>query len=303
MSGRWKTWERRARDFFASLAIGFLIRSIRRVDYAIASAWGARLGRLAYRLAWIHRRRSLENLTRAFGEEKTPDQLEKLARAFFDGFLRNAAEVVPYGSLPPEGKREYVRIVGKEKLDKALAPGRGVIALSAHLGNFLIMNSRLALEGVPVDLLVKQMKDPGVEDRMENLRRELGYNTIYTKSRIQSARASLASLRGNHVLVVLGDQRPKDGVDVTFFGMPAKAASGPISLALSTGAPVVPMFMVRNEDHIHHTLFIEDSIEMSITGSKEHDLRTNVQKYTDVIESYVRRYPGQWMWGHKRWAR
>jgi KDO2-lipid IV(A) lauroyltransferase len=296
--------DKRARDYFGSLAVGLFIRSMRHVDYPIASAWGARLGRLGYRLAGNHRRRSLANLTRAFGEAKTPDQLEGIARAFFDGIIRNVAEVVPYAGLSPEGKREYVRIVGKEKLHAALAPGRGVIALSAHLGNFLIMNSRLALEGVPVDLLVKPMRDQRVEDRMEALRGELGFDSISVKPRIKSARACLASLKRNHVLVVLGDQRPKeDGVDVNFFGMPAKAAPGPVSLALSTGAPVVPMFMLRNEDAIHHTLFIDDPIEMSVTGSKEHDLETNVQKYTDVIESYVRRTPAQWMWGHKRWVR
>ncbi len=90
---------------------------------------------------------------------------------------------------------------------------------------------------------------------------------------------------------------------MTFFGIPANAAAGPISLSLSTGAPVLPMFMVRNQDSITHTLFIEDPLEMSITGSKENDIQTNVQKYTDVIESYVKRYPAQWAWGHNRWAK
>jgi KDO2-lipid IV(A) lauroyltransferase len=106
------------------------------------------------------------------------------------------------------------------------------------------------------------------------------------------------------VLVLFGDQRQRSaGVDVTFFGMPVQAAAGPIALALSTGAPVVPMFMIRNQDGLTHTLLIEDPLEMSLTGSKEEDIKTNVQRYTDVIQSYVQRYPAHWTWDHKRWTR
>jgi Kdo2-lipid IVA lauroyltransferase/acyltransferase len=291
-------------DHAGSIGISLLIRIIRRVDYPVASLWGARIGRLACRVFSKYRRRSIENLTRVFGDEQTPDQREAFVKIFFENFFRNAFELVPYGHLPAEDRREYVHIVGKEKLDEALALGRGVISLSAHLGNFLILMSRLAVEGYPVDLVLKRMKNERFEDRMRNLRRELGYHSIYVNPRLQSVKASLASLKDNHVLVMLGDQRPRQGwIDVTFFGMPARAAAGPVSLSLSTGAPVVPMFMARNPDGISHTLFIDDPLEMVLTGSKKEDIRIHVQKYTDVIQSYVRRFPAQWMWGHRRWAK
>lgn len=282
------------RDYISSIGLSILIRVIRGVDYRRASAWGARLGRMAYHVVSRYRRPSLENLSRVYGDEKTPEQQEDIVKTLFEGFFRSAFECVGYGNLSPEDKGKYVRIVGKEKLDEALASGRGVISLSAHLGNFLILMGRLAVEGYHVDLVVKKMNDERVEDRFRNLRDELGYHSIYMNPRIHSAKASLASLKNNHVLVLLGDQRQRQaGIDVTFFGIPANAAAGPISLSLSTGAPVLPMFMVRNEDGITHTLFIEDPLGMSITGSKEDDIQTNVQKYTDVIESYVRRYPAQ----------
>ena len=90
---------------------------------------------------------------------------------------------------------------------------------------------------------------------------------------------------------------------MTFFGIPANAAAGPVSLSLSTGAPVLPMFMVRNQDGITHTLFIDDPLEITRTGSKEEDIKTHVQKYTDVIQSYVEKHPTQWAWDHKRWVK
>ena len=295
---------KRARDYIASIGLSILIRIVRRVDYRRASAWGARLGRLVYHLVSKNRKRAFENLSRVFGNEKTPDQLEEIVKTCFENFVRSGFELVPYTYLSPEGRREYVHLIGKEKLDRALALGRGVISLSAHLGNFLIMMGRLAVEGYQVELVVKATKNSRIEDRLQSLRKELGYYSIYVAPRIKSVKASLTSLKKNHVLVLHGDQRQRNaGIDVTFFGIPAMAAAGPISLSLSTGAPVIPMFMVRNPDGITHTLFIEDPLELSVTGSKEEDIRVNVQKYTDVIQSYVEKYPTQWTWDHKRWAK
>lgn len=295
---------KRVRDTITSVGFLILIRIIRWVDYPRASALGARIGRLVYHAISKNRNRAFGNLTQVFGEEKTPDQIEEIVKTCFENFVRSGFELVPYTYLSPEGRREYVHIVGREKLDEALALGRGVISLSAHLGNFLIMMGRLAVEGYHVDLVVKGAKTQSIEDRLESLRKELGYNSIYVTPKFQSVKASLRSLKNNHVLVLHGDQRQRDGgIDVTFFGIPATAAAGPISLALSTGAPVVPMFMVRNQDGITHTLFIDDPLEITATGSKEEDIKTHVQKYTDVIQSYVERYPTQWVWDHKRWVK
>lgn len=123
----------------------------------------------------------------------------------------------------PQDHKKYVHIAGKEKLDEALGFGRGVIALTAHMGNFLILMTRLTLEGYDVDLLVKKMKDKKVEQGLQDLRQEL-------------------------------------------------------------------------------TLVIEPPLELSRTGSKKKDMDLNVQKYTDVIQSYVQKYPDQWTWNNKQWA-
>jgi KDO2-lipid IV(A) lauroyltransferase len=295
---------KRARDVITSIGFLILVRFIRWIDYPRASAWGARAARLVYHGISKNRKRAFENLNRVFGDEKTPDQIEEIVKTCFENFVRSGFELVPYTYLSPEGKREYVHIVGKEKLDEALALGRGVISLSAHLGNFLIMMGRLAADGYHVDLVVKGAKTQSIEERLQSLRKELGYDSIYVTPKVQLVKASLKSLKNNHVLVLHGDQRQRDGgIDVTFFGMPATAAAGPITLALSTGAPVVPMFMVRNQDGITHTLFIDDPLEIAGTGFKKEDIKIHVQKYTDVIQSYVERYPAQWTWDHKRWEK
>jgi KDO2-lipid IV(A) lauroyltransferase len=295
---------KRVRDYILSIGFSALTRILRRAGYPRASAWGVRAARLVYHSISKNRKRAFENLRRVFGDERTPDQIEEIVKTCFENFVRSGFELVPYTYLPPEDRRKYVHIVGKEKLDEALALGRGVVSLSAHLGNFLIMMGRLSVDGYHVDLVVKKSKTQSLEDRLLSLRSELGYHSIYVTPRLQSVKASLKSLKNNHVLVLHGDQRQRDGgIDVTFFGIPATAAAGPISLALSTGAPVLPMFMVRNQDGLTHTLFVDDPLEITRTGSKEEDIKTHVQKYTDVIQSYVERYPAQWAWDHKRWVK
>ncbi|MFZ2633900.1 MAG: lysophospholipid acyltransferase family protein [Desulfosalsimonadaceae bacterium] len=294
---------KKARDYLGSIWLSSIIKRLEKVDYTSASDRGARLGRIAYILFRKQRRRTLKNLRSIFKEKKTPDQCKGIVLRLFENFFRSGFECIAYSNLPADEKKNYVRIVGKEKLDNALASGRGVVALSAHFGNFLIMMARLSLEEYCVDLLVKKMKDERVEALLQKLRDKLEYHTIYVNGKIQAAKSSMSSLKKNHVLVMLGDQRQKRaGVDVTFLGLPAKAATGPVSFALSCGAPIVPMFMVRNSDNVTHTLFIEDPIEMSISGEKERDLKTNVQKYTNAIEAYVQKYPDQWIWNHKRWT-
>jgi KDO2-lipid IV(A) lauroyltransferase len=298
-----KKISKQVRDYAAAAGLSILIRWLRKMDYARASNRGARLGSFGYRLLRTQRRRSLKNLARVFGQEKSPHELERIAAAMFENFFRSGFECVAYANLPVLEKKEYVQIIGKEKLEEALGFGRGVIALTAHMGNFLILMTRLSLEGYDVDLLVKKMRDKKVEQGLQDLRMELNISTIYVNPKIQSARACLGALKNNHVLVLLGDQKQrKTGVDVTFFGKPAKAAAGPISLSIATGAPVLPMFMVRNPDQITHTLMIEAPLEPTRTGSRMKDIEINVQKYTDVIQSYVQKYPDQWTWNHKRWA-
>ena len=295
---------KRVRDRLISAIASVGILLLRRLDYRRASAWGARMGRLAYLVVGKNRKRASDNLTRVFGDGKTPEQRKEIVKALFENFSRSGFELVPYGLLSPEQRREHVQVVGKEKLDEALSVGRGVIAVSAHLGNFMIIMPRLAADGYHVDFIVKPLRNEIIEQRMQALREELGYHSIYVTPRIQSMKACLRSLKQNRVLVLYGDQRQRQGgIDVTFFGIPAKAAPGPIALALSTGAPVVPMFMVRNPDGFTHTLLIDDPLELVMTGSKEQDIKTNVQAYTDVIQSYIEQYPAHWAWDHKRWAR
>jgi KDO2-lipid IV(A) lauroyltransferase len=200
-------------------------------------------------------------------------------------------------------RRDFVRLKGLNRLRDALAVGRGVIAFSAHFGNFLILAGRLSTEGIPVNLVVNQMKDPKTERLFNNLRANAGVRTIQLSPTRACAKACMKALKRNEVLVLLIDQnyRPRrGGVAVNFFGRRVFTAPGTASLALACGSPVLPMFMLRDEDG-GNTLVIDPPAPVIRTGKKAEDVVANMQGFTKIVEKHVAEKPALWSWMYRRW--
>ena len=125
--------------------------------------------------------------------------------------------------------------------------------------------------------------------------------SVPTKPKSLAVKRALTSLKRREVLIIPIDQNAgKEGVFVDFFGRLASAPAGPVVFAQRTGAPLVPMCIIR-EGRKRHQLIIEPEVPLVNTENKEKDLITNTQKLTKVIEKYVRKYPSQWWWMHNRW--
>ena len=122
--------------------------------------------------------------------------------------------------------------------------------------------------------------------------------TIY---RDASVRQMLNVFKENRMLgfVVDQDVESVDGVFVNFFNKPAFTPIAPVRFALSVGAPIIPVFIVR--EGMKHHMIVEPAIEISRTGNKEEDIRVNTQRWVDVQERYIRNYPHLWVWNHRRW--
>ncbi len=265
-------------------------------------AFARRLGILVYYLVGSHRRRSLHNLNIVFGKTKSRNEIKALAKASFQDFAKTGFEMVWVDSSPREVMREFVTLEGKEHLEKALSRGKGVIALTAHFGNFIVLHGRLGIEGYKINCVVKAMRDKGVEDIIQRMRTDQDMNTIYVHPNAQCVKACHSALAANEILVLLNDQPQKNGVQVDFFGLPVWTAPGPASLALTTEAAVVPMFIIRNPDDTH-SMIISEELKLIRTGDKKQDLAVNTQAFTKITESYVLRHPEQWAWNQRRWRR
>jgi KDO2-lipid IV(A) lauroyltransferase len=258
------------------------------------------MGRVGYRFASHHRRIALESLTMAFGAEKSKAQIEGIAQGCFDTMASSAVEFFMFMRYP-QRIREFVTIEGREHLDLALKKGCGVVALSAHFGSFPLLLSRLALGGYKVHSVLRRMRDVGLDKLFEKMRDRMGVGSIYTQPREACVNLSLKSLRANEIVFVQLDQNfGTGGVFVDFFGTKAATATGPIIFSLRTGAPIVPMFIHRI-DGPRHKIVIFPPIELKAKGDMDKVLLDAVQEFTTLIEKYIRKYPHEWGWIHKRW--
>lgn len=258
------------------------------------------VGRLGYRLASRQRKTALESLAIAFGKEKTVREIERIAKDCFIGMAKSGIELV-YLPGKPELVASRVRLERREHLEKAFSKGKGVILVSAHFGNFPLMLLRLSLEGYRAGGIMRPMKDTRVEKFFARMRDKYNIKTIYSIPRRACVVNSLRSLRDNELLFIPLDQNfGTGGVFVDFFGRKAATATGPVVLAQRTGAAVVPCFIVREKDDSHRIIF-EPPLELMQGNNDEETITLNIQKITGIIESYIRRYPAEWGWIHRRW--
>jgi KDO2-lipid IV(A) lauroyltransferase len=197
--------------------------------------------------------------------------------------------------------RKRVELVGKKYLDEALARDKGVILVSAHFGNFPLLMAKLSLEGYKVAGIMRQMRDTRVEKKFLAKRTKLGIKTIYFQPRTTCVNSTIASLRGNEVVFIPIDQNfGTGGVFVDFFGRKAATATGPVVLAQRTKAALLPCFIVRQPDDSHRIIF-EPQLKLTEGKDAEETIAINIQRLTNIIESYIRKYPAEWGWVHRRW--
>lgn len=295
------------KEFFRVLSYGFGRLGIGLCDFGSAVvplaslyAFSRFMGSVGYRFAGRHRRIAIESLTMAFGSRKSKAEIEDIARECFKTMASSAVEFFMF-MRHPERVKKFVTIEGLEHLDEALKDGRGVVALSAHFGSFPLLLTRLALGGYKIHSLLRHMRDPGLDKFFEKKRDRMGVGSIYTQPRTTCVNQSLKSLRANEIIFVQLDQNfGTGGVFVDFFGAKAATATGPIVFSLRTGAPIVPMFIHR-VDGPRHRIVIFPAIRLKTEGDKERIMLDAVQDFTTLIEEYIRRYPHEWGWIHKRW--
>lgn len=253
---------------------------------------------LSYHLLSRRRSTALRNLELAF-PEKTDAERAAIARGVFRTLGIVTAEFFDLPRLTRENIGDLVQAEGLEHCRNALARGRGVLMFGAHFGNW-------ELEAVAVSLLVKPLVviyrplDNGIFDALAmNVRTATGNRTV---AKTKSMRTMLRNLHNNEILGILIDQNVDwyEGPFVEFFGKPACTSEGLALLALHTGAPVLPAYMVRLPDN-RYRLVIGPEVELIHTGDRKADIAANTQHFTKIIEESIRRHPDQWLWVHKRW--
>jgi KDO2-lipid IV(A) lauroyltransferase len=261
---------------------------------------GSGIGSLGYFAAGRQRKIALESLNIAFGAEKTEDELKKIAKDSFTFMAKSGLEIMHLLDHPGF-LRERVEIAGKEILDSALAKGKGVILVSAHFGNFPLILARLCMDGYKGCGIMRLMRDSRVEKIFSKKRQNFRVKTIYSQPRDVCVRQTLAALRNNEIVFIPLDQNfGTSGIFVDFFGRKAATAVGPVVFAQRADSVILPCFVIRDENDRHQIIF-EPPLLLEAGNNSKETILINIQKLTGIIESYIRKYPAQWGWIHRRW--
>ncbi len=264
------------------------------------SVWiGSILGRLFYYLDRRHRRVALDNLQFALGDRNTENELRQIALSSFQNLGRSAVEFTLLPTWTRQRILEKVEVDGFEHYLAARAQGKGVILLSAHFGNWEWMGTVLAIRGVAMHVVVRPI-DNCYLDRMIKGWRERYGNFVINKKTAPAVELVKLLKKGVSVGFLLDQNKSgSEAVFVDYFGRPAATHKGLAILALRTQAPVVPVFMIRQNGG--HRLVIEKPLVLNRTGTLKRDILEVTALFTRKIESYVRKYPDHWFWVHRRW--
>ncbi len=244
----------------------------------------------------------MRNLSLAFRGRSDGRVLAETARRTLRNFFRDCVEIAITLHSTDEDLRAAVPMVGREHLDAALSKGSGVILLSAHLGNFFLLGTRLAVDGYPVHVLVNQPRDGRFAELMDRYRLKVKQRTIHARPRQAALNRLQEILRANEIALVIADEyRRGNGIPVSLFGRTVTARRGPATLALRTNAAVVPGCVVRQEDD-SLKLVIEPELELDRSGKGKTQVRENTVRITRWLEQTVLRYPDQWNWMNIHWS-
>jgi len=259
------------------------------------------LASIAFFLFRGYRKQSTENIRIALGEYLDGSVVDNIAQRSLRNFFRACIEIGIAIKISDEEFRARVPIVGRQNVDAALAKGNGVIILSAHLGNFFLVGSRLAIDGFPTYVLVNQPRDGRFADLMDEYRLQVRQKTIHARPRRIALQELQEVLRRNQIVVLIADEyRQGSGIEVSLLGRAVIARRGPATLAMRTGAVIVPACMVRQPDDTLK-LMIEPELELERTARGKTQIRDNTIRVTQWVERTVRAYPDQWNWMNLRW--
>jgi KDO2-lipid IV(A) lauroyltransferase len=276
---------------------------VKRLSIDSLESWGEKLGSVAFYILRRRKKIALQNMLLAFGKEKDKGEFKQIYRANLKNIGMNMMEVARCVDFKNGYLKNLVTLEGKEYLDNALAQKKGVICLTAHIGNFPLMCTRLVKEGYPVSLVARNPENPEITAALASIMKTIGMEAIPDKPRRTCVSRSLKALKKNRVLLLQIDQNaPRTESWVDFFGYLVPTFNGPVVLSLRTGAPILPMFIIRNSTHLH-TASIYPPFELAITGDIEKDITTNIARLTKLTEAAIREHPDQWWWFHRRFRK
>ncbi len=284
-------------EYWALRALGAVVRPL---GFRRASNFGAAVGGLGWR-PFPMRADRVERAIRACFPEFDDALVARTARESYRGLGRVMIEsMVLSRAGHDEVMKAFVEPVGFDLLQKAYAEGRGVVLVSGHLGNWEMSAAYMAGRGLQVDAIAMHMANPLSDDFFRRTRERLGISVVFDD---EAVRRIPRAFKAGRAVGFLSDQGAKGlaSTFVPFFGRPARTPRGAAVFALRGDLPMIFLVAIRQPDGRYQCHF--EQVPLVKTGDREQNVDATVLAYTQVLEKYVRRFPEQYFWQHRRWRR
>jgi len=222
----------------------------------------------------------------------------KHIRSVFRNFAKYLVDFFRFSEEDIKSMLKVTTINGKENLDKTLAEGKGALLVSAHLGNWELGAAVVGCLGYDLHAITLDHKDKRVNDLFLSQRLSCNVTSIPIGAQLRNC---FKVLKNNRPLAIAGDRDfTENGTEIEFFGEKTLMPKGPAFFGLKTGAPIIPTFLIRNEDDSFKMVFATP-IKANPTGDREKDMEALMKKYISVLERYIKANPDQWYAFKKMW--
>ena len=287
------------RQWLEYAALRTLVAVVGALPRRLARWVGANIGAAAWIFLMRLRQTGLRNLDLAL-PGKTVQQRTAVLRSLYRYLGWQIGEFCKMASYSRSQADRFIRYEGLENFLAARTKGRGVLVVTGHLGAWELSSFYHSLAGYPMSLVIRRLDNPRVDAFVNSIRCRHGNRVIHKDD---FARGLLTAMQHGETVGILMDTNmtPPQGVFVPFFGIEACTASGLARVALRSGAAVLPGFLLWEPGEQKYVLHFGPEIELIRSGEPERDIVANTALFTATIESYVRRYPEQWLWLHRRW--
>ena len=274
------------------------VSALRRLSLRRAGDIGEWIGRLGYRPLGV-RRDVVERQVRSAFPGLAEDDVKRIAVASYEHLGRTTIETA---IVPEYSQREvldlFERVDGWDIIERARATGRGALLVSGHIGNWELGGSYMAARGIPLGVVTRRMQNPLFDTYLNMTRQRLGMDVIHDADAVRKVPRLV---RSGGMVAFLFDQGAAGLAStwVPFFGRLAKTPKGPAVLALRLDVPVIFACAMRMPSG--RFLMSFEELHVPHTGERDRDVDAMVNAYTGALERWVRKYPGQYFWHHRRW--
>ena len=238
------------------------------------------------------------NISKVLNININDKKIHKIAKLIYINWAKNIVDFLKHPIISREKLKQRVKIVGLENLDNALKKGKGIVIFTAHIGNFEWGACRIAVEGYKIWGVSLVRKNNLLNRFFESNRLSKGLKTLYINRMVRVFKI----LRNNEIVAIPTDWDPLGRAEpFIFFDKKAHIPTGPVHIALSSGAPLIPSFIMRKGKY-NHLQIIGEPLKLCSEGDKKTLISKNMKKMVKVLEKYIKDNIDQWEMFHNIWA-